>query len=175
MSNDNKKGNLVLSGNWKNTTFWNFYISPNLPEQAIATTATGLIIWDGKIVLVENIKRGWELPGGHIEEGESIEEALMRELQEEAGLEDIISLEMFGYNEIINPDTEKINKVNGKPYPKYAYNPHYIVIAKSKPTGCQDGSCSQIGFFGSSDSEVLESKVKDIILEGYKYYKTKKA
>jgi len=172
--NINKKG-LILSGNWKNTTFWNFFISSKLPQNAIATTATGLIIYNNKIVLVENKNRGWELPGGHIEKGETTEEALKRELYEEAGLKDISSAKIFGYNEIINPDTGKVNKATGKLYPKYAYNIHYIIETKNKPIGCQDNSCNRIGFFDINYEEIQNSKVRDIIMVGYTYYLTKKA
>lgn len=171
---DNKKG-LILSGNWKNITFWNFYISSKLPENVVVTTATGFVIWDKKIMLVENKNRGWELPGGHIEEGETIKEALMRELYEESGLKNISSIEMFGYNEIINPDIGKINKATGKLYPKYAYNPHFIIETINKPIGCQDDSCHNIGFFEINSEEINNSKVRDIILIGYSYYLIKKA
>lgn len=171
---DNRKG-LILSGNWKNITFWNFFISSKLPENAVVTTATGLIIWNNKIVLVEHKNRGWELPGGHIEEGETIKEALTRELYEEAGFKKALSIRMFGYNEIINPDIGKINKATGKLYPKYAYNVHYIVEASGKPTGCKDGSCHNVDFFEINSEEVNNSKVRDIILIGYSYYLIKKA
>lgn len=36
-----------------------------------------------------NLKVGWESPGGHLEENEDIEQALFRELKEETGLIDI--------------------------------------------------------------------------------------
>ncbi len=49
-----------------------------------------LIVREGKILLAMHEKGGrryWLLPGGGVEYGESIEEALVRELQEEAWLE----------------------------------------------------------------------------------------
>ena len=162
--------NYVLSGNWKGLTFWNFFLSNKLPDDVESTATSGLIIWNNRIVLIEHKTRGWELPGGHIEEGESIEEALLRELHEEAGLVDCYSIKMFGFNKITNPDLEKINKVNDKPYPKYAYNPHYIIETKTIPIGCQDDSCGNVGFFNIDSQEVLNSKVRDIILVGYTCY-----
>ena len=56
-----------------------------------------LIIRDGRILLVERgrdpLKGYWSLPGGAVETGERLEDALRREVREETGLEvDVIHL-----------------------------------------------------------------------------------
>jgi 8-oxo-dGTP diphosphatase len=41
---------------------------------------------EGEILLVRTHKRGWEIPGGQVEQGETLIEAAVRETQEEAGV-----------------------------------------------------------------------------------------
>ena len=42
---------------------------------------------EGQILLVNSPWRGWEYPGGLIEPGETFQDALKREVREEAGVE----------------------------------------------------------------------------------------
>ena len=47
----------------------------------------GIVTKDQKVLLIKNKKRGyWEAPGGRVETGELIEDALKREILEESGL-----------------------------------------------------------------------------------------
>lgn len=39
----------------------------------------------GNVLLVNSPRRGWEFPGGQVEEGESLPDALIREIREETG------------------------------------------------------------------------------------------
>lgn len=57
-----------------------------LPDP-LTVSSVSIVIFDGeKILWTHHKTRGWDIPGGHIEEGESILEALNREAQEEAGV-----------------------------------------------------------------------------------------
>jgi 8-oxo-dGTP diphosphatase len=42
---------------------------------------------EGEVLLIRHYKRGWEIPQGRVEEGESLMEALHREVREETGVE----------------------------------------------------------------------------------------
>lgn len=57
-------------------------------------TATAVIIRDNKILVLERneepFKGQWDLPGGYMQEGETPEETLRRELTEELGVKDMI-------------------------------------------------------------------------------------
>lgn len=51
-------------------------------------SVAGLVINDsGEILLVKSPRRGWEYPGGMVEPGETFQDALLREIKEEAGID----------------------------------------------------------------------------------------
>jgi 8-oxo-dGTP diphosphatase len=57
-----------------------------IPRQIVAVA--GLVENSrAEILLVRHPRRGWEIPGGQVEEGENLVHALKREVKEEAGVE----------------------------------------------------------------------------------------
>ena len=86
------------------------------------TIVNGIIIKNGKILLLKKFSKDYyETPGGKIEENESIEGCLVRELQEEIGVTAIsfikfLEMEKFNFeNKEITNYAFLIRKFKGKP------------------------------------------------------------
>ena len=56
-----------------------------LPPEDLTVTVHALCFQADKILMALHPERGWDVPGGHVEPGESLEDALIRETHEEAG------------------------------------------------------------------------------------------
>lgn len=65
----------------------------------------GVCFCNNKMVIVsgEGVGGGWGLVGGHIEKGESFEETLTREVQEETNMR-VLRSSPIGVQEVISPD-----------------------------------------------------------------------
>jgi len=67
---------------------WSGLVSPRLGYRDPIAIAQAVIRREGRVLLaVRRDLRGWELPGGHLQPGESPEAALLREIREETGHE----------------------------------------------------------------------------------------
>jgi len=95
-------------------------LSSTLPPIEEITTVFGLVTYQKKI-LVANLYRDWDLPGGHREEGESLEDTLAREIEEETSIR-IKNPTLIGYQqmELFAPKPERYRY----PYP-ISYQLHY--------------------------------------------------
>ena len=81
-------------------------IKKSAREQVFPEPTVGPIIYNDKneILLIRSPKWGemWHIPGGHVELGETSEEALKREIMEETGLE-IDQIEFIGWQDAVYP------------------------------------------------------------------------
>ena len=57
-----------------------------MAETGYPVSIKGVLIRDGRVLLVHNERDEWELPGGRIELGETPEQCVAREITEESGL-----------------------------------------------------------------------------------------
>ena len=55
------------------------------PPKHIVSAATIILNEANEILLIKGPRRGWEFPGGQVEEGESLHDAAIREAKEESG------------------------------------------------------------------------------------------
>ncbi|MGP4108859.1 NUDIX hydrolase [Virgibacillus sp. L01] len=53
----------------------------------IVSAATIVLNEQQEILLIKGPRRGWEMPGGQVEEGESLKDAAIRETKEESGID----------------------------------------------------------------------------------------
>ena len=77
----------------------------------MSVRVAAVVVEDGRILLARHEKRGetyWVLPGGALEEGETLAQAVVRELREETGLVVTVGRLLFlsdGYR----PEAEEVN------------------------------------------------------------------
>ncbi|WP_282020741.1 NUDIX hydrolase [Planomicrobium okeanokoites] len=87
----------------------------------IVTSVHGYCFFEGKVVLVHVDGRGFNVPGGHIESGESPEETLHREVYEEAYVKGGVSY----IGAICVDHTENVKFVENGKYPQVGYQLFY--------------------------------------------------
>jgi 8-oxo-dGTP pyrophosphatase MutT (NUDIX family) len=120
---------LLTEAKWDDNTQWKFIVSKKNPDPNLCTAAFCVTSHNGGLLLVNNRKRGWEIPGGHIDEGEEIEQALLREVMEESGAV-IENPQMFGYKIVlpVSPIPHRDKKGSFYPFP-HSYVPYYFAEA----------------------------------------------
>lgn len=92
-----------------------------LLDKGLLTSVHGFCFYENQLLLVDLVHRGWDFPGGHIEENETPEESMHREALEEGYVAGKIRL--LGFIEVDhteNPTWEEKGK-----YPMIGYQAFY--------------------------------------------------
>lgn len=141
MTTPDHSSNILFSGSWDENIHWEFHLSKSVPDSDLCTAVYCLAIVDAAtpegIVLARN-RRGWEMLGGHIEPGESLQEALVRESLEEGGFYPA-HLTPFGFRKVI-ANMPIRNDHHGGHYPPVAFIPHFFATTDritAEPTGSE--------------------------------------
>jgi 8-oxo-dGTP pyrophosphatase MutT (NUDIX family) len=166
MGNKFNESEPVLKGQWGDEISWEFVISSKMPSRELCTAIICIALVDNgdKVVLAKN-ERGWELLGGHIEEGESIEEALHREAEEEGGFI-IDSFELFGHRKIQSTKMIKHDQIEGQYYPyPVSYVPHFIAHASAELTSALGSDIFESRTFNVGEAPLLGSSAAKEVLD----------
>lgn len=173
MSRTAKQTRPFLAGNWSDNLSWEFYLSEDLPYLSGCTAVYCLaIVKETDKVRLTRIDRGWEMLGGHIKSGESLEDTLIRECLEEGGFLPEATAP-YGYIKVTAKQPE-LNRQGGF-YPQIAYLPHFIAVTNSplgQPTGEE---VHEAGSFYLSEIAALSSAHETVIRAGMKHYLAIKA
>ncbi|PLX27660.1 DNA mismatch repair protein MutT [Candidatus Parcubacteria bacterium] len=94
-------------------------LNRKLKEDGIQKVVVGGIVFSGEkeVLLLERLPNEFkdslvELPSGTIETGESIEDALHREVKEETGLEVLDIIKYVGYFDYLSSSGKKVRQLN---------------------------------------------------------------
>jgi 8-oxo-dGTP pyrophosphatase MutT (NUDIX family) len=97
---------------WSPDEYWHMQADCPVPPRELCSTAYCFGFKDGKMALTRH-HRGWDIPGGHVEPGESAEDAARREMYEETGMT-VGDLHLVAV-QLVHQD--KPHERNGRPYP----------------------------------------------------------
>ncbi|MUK90388.1 NUDIX domain-containing protein [Ornithinibacillus sp. L9] len=98
-----------------------WHANQTLPSRNLITSVHGYCFHEEKLMLVNLNQRGWDIPGGHIEQDETPEECFKREAMEEGYIEG--RCYPLGY--IIVDHSENTKWDESSPYPEIGYQVFY--------------------------------------------------
>lgn len=97
-----------------------------MPEREFITSVHAFCLHEEKLLMVNLNDRGWDFPGGHIEDGETAEACICREVMEEAYVTGKCTL--LGAIEVNHEENPLWNETS--PYPKVGYQVFYRMDIK---------------------------------------------
>jgi 8-oxo-dGTP pyrophosphatase MutT (NUDIX family) len=159
-----KHGTLVSTGQWGDEIQYELYLADELPPLELTSAVLCVAMVDDKLCMARD-KRGWGILGGHIEKGESFEDTLLRELDEEAGYKPD-SFKLFAVRKLL-PTRPVPHQRKGEFYPyPIGYAVYYKASSQNIPTGHHGEDILESGLFTREELEAIETTDREIILLG---------
>ena len=156
-----KNAQMVGKGTWSDDIAYELYLTNDLPPLEL-TSAVMCVAVVGDTVCLARAKRGWGILGGHIEPGESFEETLMRELDEEAGYKPD-SFQLFAVRKLL-PARPIPHQRKGEFYPyPIGYTVYYKATSQNIPTGHHGDDILESRLFTMEELAAIETGDREVI------------
>lgn len=150
---------LVETGTWSwgnEGVDWELYQADRLPNPELCTAAFCVAVDSSNSVLLVKEDRGWGMPGGHIEDGEDILQALARECLEEAGFTPR-QPRLFAYRKI-TASKPVTHPTPGKQYPfPVSYIAYYLATLDEPLVPATDPEVLEVGVYKLQAIQKLDS------------------
>lgn len=158
---------LIEVGCWGENITWELFEATTLPSEELCTAVMCVAVSDGKVVLARS-ERGWGMLGGHIEDGETLEQALYREAYEEGGF--IIDKHQLFAVRKITAKNEIPHQRAGKTYPfPVSYIVYYWATTNQSFHPAIGEEIIESGSFSLNEIDALTSDYS-IIKAGWEMY-----
>lgn len=112
------------------------YLSTDIPPADLITSVRGIVLYEDRVVVLENEDGRHFMPGGRLEPGECFEAGLCREIQEECGLR-VDSSKLLGFLHFRHLQPEPDNYPY--PYPDMFHLIYAVVGAGELSQADEDG------------------------------------
>jgi len=159
---------LLATGAWSEDITWELYATSVLPPVELCSAVMCVAIRNDSIILTRS-ERGWGMLGGHIENDETLDEALYREALEEGGFV-IDSHHLFAVRKITS--TRPIpHQQEGKTYPHpIGYLPYYVATTKQELQSPTGDEIIESNGFAIHEIDLLKTRDQPTIEAGWKAY-----
>lgn len=137
------------------------------PKQPVVGVGA-VVIWEGRVLLIrrgkEPLRGRWLVPGGTVELGETLEEAVVREIREETGVE-VVPRELLTV-------IDRIDRKDGRVLHHYVIVDYRCEYLGGEPRAGSDAEAVAL----VSEADLLEydlpPRALEVVLLGFRRFKT---